>query len=81
MFKKSFNEKVYSAYQIALRQKKRGVQGETMTAGMLKILEGIKDVIAKDDAYSILKHVRCSPAYWKEQTKRVVTMVRQLGAC
>ncbi len=81
MFKYSFCEKVQSAYQICLRQKKKGVNGRNITAGDLKSVDGVQNIIAKDDGYAVFKNIRSSPAYWKEQTKRVVAMVRQLGKC
>ncbi len=81
MFKYSFCEKVQSAYQICLRQKKRGLNGRNITAADLKSANGVQNIIAKDDGYAVFKNIRSSPAYWKEQTKRVVAMVRQLGKC
>lgn len=80
-FRKAFNEKVYSAYNICLRQKKKGDVDGPLTAGELKRPGGVKNVISNDDGYRVYKHIRSSPAYWKEQSKRVVAMVRQLGRC
>jgi hypothetical protein len=29
----------------------------------------------------VFKNLRSSPSYWKEKTKKVLAMVRQLGKC
>lgn len=81
MYKYSSNEKIYKAYQIMMRQKKKGRNGGAITAKDIRTPGFIENVIAKDDGYSVYKNIRSSPAYWKEQTKRVVAMVRQLGNC
>jgi hypothetical protein len=39
------------------------------------------DLIRKDDGYAVFKNLRSSPSYWKEQTKKVLSMVRQYGKC
>ncbi len=64
-----------------LTTEKRGTVDGPLTAGDLKRPGGVKDIISNDDGYRVFKHIRSSPAYWKEQSKRVVAMVRQLGRC
>lgn len=45
----------------------------------MKSTEAVANLISNNDGYSVFRHVRSTPAYWKEQCKRVVAMVRQLG--
>lgn len=80
MFKYFYNEKVRSAVQIPLRQRKRGDRDTPLVAGELKISGTIPSIIASDNGYQIYKTIRGSPPYWAHETKRTVAMVRQLGA-
>ena len=77
-FKRSFNEKVHSAVQVCMR-KKIGRGG--VTAGNIRTPGYIENLIKKDEGYAVFKHLRSSPSYWKEKTKKVLAMVRQLGKC
>lgn len=76
MFKRSFNEKVYSAMQICLRKK----TGKTpLTASMLKSKDQMQELLDHDDGYKVFKNLRSSPCYWKAKQKKVMGMHRQLG--
>lgn len=41
----------------------------------------INGIIEKDNAFHILRNITGSPAYWEQQKKNVMAMVRQLGIC
>jgi len=75
-FKRSFNEKVVQAIQICLRKKN---QNEKLTAACVRNIESIRNLLEHDDGYAVFKNLRSSPSYWKQQTKKVLAMVRQLG--
>ncbi|XP_060571765.1 uncharacterized protein LOC132729947 [Ruditapes philippinarum] len=70
--KKQIVENVY----IALRKTQCS---ESVTAATLRSSDILKTFIAKDLAYTILKNIRGSPAYWQKCMYDLLGMVRQLG--
>jgi hypothetical protein len=77
-FKRSFNEKVHQAVQVCMR--KTTLDGR-MNAGNVRSPGFIEGLMQKDEGYAIFKNIRSSPLYWKEKSKSVLAMVRQLGKC
>lgn len=75
-FKRSFNEKVVNAVQICMRKK---IGTRNVTVGNVKTPGFVENLCKKDDGYAVFKDLRSSPAYWKEKTKKVLAMIRQLG--
>jgi len=75
-FKKSFNEKVYNAMSIHVR--KQPEHGR-VTAGDTQDADYMNRLLTSDDGYKVFKNIRSSPCYWKEKTKHVLAMLRQLG--
>ena len=71
---------VRSAFQVHMRQKLSSIQGQVLTAGLLKNKTEVQSLIANDDGYAVYKDVRSTPAYWKAQCKKIVSMIRQEGA-
>jgi len=77
-FKRSFNEKVHQAVQVCMR--KTTVNGR-LNAGSVRTPGFIEGLLQKDEGYAVFKNIRASPLYWKEKSKSVLAMVRQLGKC
>jgi len=77
-FKKSFNEKVNQAMQICLRKTSGS---ERVTAKKVLTPGYLENLMHKDDGYAVFKKLRSSPSYWKDKTKKVLGMIRQLGKC
>lgn len=77
-FKKSYNEKVYSAYRVAFRKRKAGTR---TTTSQIRDQGFVSDLIVQDQAYAVFRNVRGTPAYWQQKTKTVKAMIRQLGKC
>jgi hypothetical protein len=77
-FKKSFNEKVHQAVQVCMR--KTTMNGR-INAGNVRTPGYIEGLLQKDEGYAVFKNIRSSPLYWKEKSKSVLAMVRQLGKC
>ena len=57
------------------------VSTDSLTAGMLKgnFKEKVKQFIARDNAYSFMRSIKGTPAYWRKFLHEVMTMVKQLG--
>ena len=66
-----------SRINIAMRK----VCSNRLTAGMLSqnFKERVKDFVANDEAYSFMKTIKGTPAYWKKFLLEVLAMVKQLG--
>jgi len=75
-FKKSYNEKVVQAIQVCLRKTSKNLN---LNANTARSMESIRNLLECDDGYTVFKHVRSSPSYWKEKSKKVMAMIRQLG--
>ena len=50
-----------------------------INAGNLQKEEYLQQLISHDDGYHCLKEIRGSPAYFQDQQKKVMAMIRQLG--
>lgn len=75
-FKKSFNEKVYQAVQVCVRKTSNS---SNFTASQIRTPGFVENLFRRDEGYAVFKNLRSSPSYWREKTKRVLAMVRQLG--
>lgn len=65
---------------IAIRLKKgKTLDGERITAGMLRDINVIKRLVKSEHAYKFLRHIRGSPAYWQQQLYELLAMLRSLG--
>lgn len=64
---------------INIQLKKAAQNG--VTAGEARRDGWISDIVAQDKAFRTLQSITGSPAYWEEQKKRVLAMVRQFGIC
>ena len=54
-------------------------QGQTLSAGQVKNVEKMNELIKTDTVYKILKNIRGSPGYYQALFYDVLAMVRQLG--
>ena len=61
------------------RKPGRSLRNQAVTAGVLKDPEKMKDFIKNDQAFSFLKNVRGSPAYYQRTFYDLLAMIRQLG--
>ena len=57
----------------------RTVNGQTVTAGVLRNPEALQQLICTEQAYKFLKNIRGSPAYWQGELYEVLAMLRSLG--
>ena len=57
----------------------RSLRNQAVTAGLLKDPEKMKDFIRNDQAFTFLKNVRGSPAYYQRTFYDLLAMIRQLG--
>ena len=74
------SKQVVDDASIMLRQSQgRLYRGQALTAGAIKNVEVLHQMIRKDDAYRFLKNVRGSPAYFQRVMYDVLGMIRQLG--
>ena len=65
---------------IALSMKRgRTMDGEAVTAGMLRNPELINRLVNTQQAYKFLRNVRGSPAYWQHEMYELLAMLRALG--
>lgn len=69
---------IISQIRICLRKKKRA-DGTPITAGQLLNRDFVEGLIQHDDGFRMLKNIRSSPAYWGNQKKKALAMIRQLG--
>ena len=76
MHKKSQLKQLCSNCNIAV---KKCAQSSNVTASQVLNSNFVDDSIAKDSAYRFLTNITGSPAYWEQQKKNVMAMVRQLG--
>lgn len=65
-----------SAQGISMR---KSAQTNDITAAQVRNKDFIDNSIRKDNAYHFMANVVGSPAYWEDQKKKVIAMVRQLG--
>ena len=63
--------------QTAVRKNKMGRR--TLTAGQLKMQEGLQGLINHDDAFRFLKTLRGSPPYFEKAKRDLFAMICQLG--
>ncbi|CAG9807951.1 unnamed protein product [Chironomus riparius] len=76
MHKKSQLKQLCSNVNIAL---KKCAQSSSVTASQILNSNFVDESISKDNAYRFLTNITGSPAYWEQQKKNVMAMVRQLG--
>ena len=73
-------KQIQSDSNIALRLKKdKMLDGHTVTAGMLRDSNVVKQLVKMEQAYRFLKNIRGSPAYWQNELYEVLAMLRTLG--
>jgi Helitron helicase-like domain at N-terminus len=77
-YKRLLVSRVADAITICLRKKKKS-DGSCITAGQLRNSEFIASLLSHDDGFRMLKGIRSSPAYWEQQQKKLMAMLRQLG--
>ena len=75
--KKPQMQAITSKVQIAVRKHK--TCGHVYTAGQLKYVDSVNNLIKFDDGYRVLKDVRGSPPYWEKAKHDLYAMIRQLG--
>ena len=78
-FEYSVLQKVQHSSHINIAMKK--VISKHLTAGMLSktFKQRLKELIAKDKAFSFMSSVKDTPTYWKKFLHQVLAMVKQLG--
>jgi hypothetical protein len=76
MHKKSQLKQLCSNCNIAV---KKCAQSSNVTASHVLNSNFVDEHISKDNAYRFLTNITGSPAYWEQQKKNVMAMVRQLG--
>ena len=64
---------------ISLKKKRFG-KDITLNAGNAKNKDNIKNLIQHDDAFKVLRCLRCSPSFWEQKKKELFAMIRQLGS-
>ena len=57
----------------------RTLNGQNITAGLLRDTESLQQLIRTEQAYKFLKNIRGSPAYWQSELYDVLAMLRSLG--
>ena len=57
----------------------RHYQGQKITAGLVKDVSKMRELVRADHAYKMFKNVRGSPAYYQTLFYDVLAMMRQLG--
>ena len=53
--------------------------GQTVTVSDILNDEMLDNMITHDDAFKFLMTNRCSPAFWQQKQKELISMIRQLG--
>ncbi|CAG9799466.1 unnamed protein product [Chironomus riparius] len=76
MHKKSQLKQLCSNVNIAL---KKCAQSSSVTASQILNSNFVDESISKDNAYRFLTNITGSLAYWEQQKKNVMAMVRRLG--
>lgn len=76
LHKKSQIKQLGSALNVSFRKKAIGMK---LTATQALDKSVIESAIVKDNAYRFMANITGSPAYWENQKKNVLAMVRQLG--
>ena len=61
------------------RVKARESQGGKITAGQVKDMESLRQLVRTDQAYKLFKNVRGSPAYFQSLFYDILAMMSQLG--
>lgn len=77
MSKKSQLIRLVHAVRIALRMKVN--QSGEYTAGELRNPENVNKLVQIDAGYMFLSKVKSSPAYWKQEQRKVMAMIRQFN--
>lgn len=68
---------LFSGISLCVRQRKRG--SKAVTASDLLDNERVADLIKIDGAFSFMRNVRSSPAFWEHEKKKLFAMIRQFG--
>ena len=74
--KKSQLKQLCNSINIAM---KKAAQSSGLTVSQVLDNNFINDTVGKDNAYRFLTSITGSPAYWEQQKKQVLAMVRQFG--
>lgn len=74
--KKSQIKQLKSQQNVVFR---KSAQGAGITAQQVLNKEFVNDLVTKDNAYRFMSTITGSPAYWEQQKKNVLAMIRQLG--
>ncbi len=64
---------------ISIFMRKRDKTGKRLSAGLLKDLSNITNMMKADIAFQLLKEIRGSPPYWQVMLYNALAMIRQLG--
>ena len=73
-------QQIQSDANLAIRLSRgRTVNGQSVTAGLLRNPEALQQLIRTEQAYKFLKNIRGSPAYWQGKLYEVLAMLRSLG--
>ena len=78
MYKRLELDRLVSAVNICLR-KVKSKSAHHYTAGMLQDANSVESLVKSDDAFKVLKCLRCSSAYWQARKKELMAMIRQIG--
>ena len=55
------------------------LNGQNITAGLLRDTESLQQLIRTEQAYKFLKNIRGSPAYWQSELYDILAMLQSLG--
>lgn len=69
--------KLYNNIGICLRQK--SLRGENVTAGDMRDVSYVNEIVQHNAGYKILKGIRSSPAHWQNEKTKLMAQIRQFG--
>ena len=73
-------QQIQSDANLAIRLSRgHTLNGQNITAGLLRDTESLQQLIRTEQAYKFLKNIRGSPAYWQSELYDVLAMLRSLG--
>ena len=73
-------QQIQSDANLAIRLSRgHTLNGQNITAGLLRDTESLQQLIHTEQAYKFLKNIHGSPAYWQSELYDVLAMLRSLG--
>ena len=73
-------QQIQSDANLAIRLSRgHTLNGQNITAGLLRDTESLQQLIRTEQAYKFLKNIHGSPAYWQSELYDVLAMLRSLG--